>query len=133
VTTTIHILGEEGRAEAVRLVSALSLDKKWTVVIKRKTKQRTLNQNALYWKWVGIVAAETGHTPDDIHEWAKPQFLTPKVIVIDDVERRIYSTKNLTTEEMTAYMDAFNAWSVSEMGIGLPIPEERMMHGNQAP
>ena len=54
-------------------------------------------------------------------------FLAPKVIEVDEAEYYIYETKNLDTIAMKAFMDAYNAWATSEMGIGLPIPEERMM------
>lgn len=91
-------------------------------------KKRTNSQNALYWKWlteaVKAVADETGNDIDDLHEFFKHKFLTPRVIEVRGETVQKYSTAKLTTQEMAEYTDKIYAWVTQELGIRLPLPDE---------
>ncbi len=104
------------------------MSKPWSVTVEPFKKKRTLSQNGLYWKWlertVDIVARETGNDKDDLHDIFKEKFLTPKIVEFDGQVHRKYSTKNLTTAEMSEYMNRIYAFVTSQLGIILPIPEE---------
>ena len=50
--------------------------------------------------------------------------LTPKVIEVFGVFQKTWSTKGLTTTEMSAYMTAIDAWVASELGLLLPTPAD---------
>src|SRR4051794_1255868 len=51
------------------------------VTFSQRTKTRSNNQNRFYWGVVlTMIAAETGHTTEEIHEYMKDKFL-PKVYV----------------------------------------------------
>tara|TARA_Y100000310_G_scaffold338946_1_gene430084 strand:- start:1786 stop:2169 length:384 start_codon:yes stop_codon:yes gene_type:complete len=122
---TEHTVTDEGaRARVVDLILALNLERTWTIEIKRKVKRRTLSQNSLMWMWHDVVAKETGHDVEDIHEIIKDKFLVPKMRYFNEEEVGVRSTKKLTTIEMKNFMDAYYAFCVSELGIMLPIPEE---------
>ena len=119
------ITNETQRAAAIHALCGLDLTKPWTVEIKKKTKQRTLNQNALYWKWIGIFANETGNSEDDMHEFFKDKWCPISEVTVGDEVRQVRSTKKLKTVEMTEYMDKVYAFIVGEFGIILPIPEDQ--------
>lgn len=120
---TIH--NEESRKQAIDLVAALDITKPWHLTVEPRKRRRSIDQNSLYHKWVSIVAEETGNTHDDVHEWAKSEFLPPSFAMINGVAREYRpSTTKLTTAEMSAYMDKFNAWASSELGLILPHPED---------
>lgn len=87
------------------------------VLIKLDNYERSVGQNALYWKYLEIVERDTGQLADDVHEWAKRKFLTPRFIKVNNEEIRIPgSTKLLDTVEFTDYLDKI----ASEIGVPLP-------------
>ena len=128
---TIVVSDDRTRMRAIRVLQNIDASKPWEITVQRKRKRRTLNQNALMWKWINevadAVAQHTGHDADDIHEFFKAKFLPVagrKVVEIDGetVERR--TTTALDTADMGRYMDAIYAFVVNELGVLLPVPEE---------
>lgn len=108
----------------------LNLDKAWSVEIGRPKRSR--DQNSLYWMWMGVIATETGNSPNDIHEWCKAEFLPPRIVEIDGVAHEWRpSTTALKINEMSAYMTQVQSWAAQYHGIALPIPEE--LHQGRAP
>lgn len=107
------------------LIPTLPDTKEWAVEIKQYRKKRTNPQNALYWKWVHLIATETGNEPDLIHEYLKERFLPPQTIKIAGNEIQVPgSTTKLNTAQMTDYMSWVEQWAASELGIILPHPED---------
>lgn len=121
------VRSEEGRQRALQVIASLDLAKPWEIIVAPHRKKRTLSQLGLYWKWINevaeMVARETGHDADEIHEFFKQKFLPPEVIEINGeiIERR--TTTNKSTVEMTAYMDRIYAFCTSELGLFLTLPE----------
>lgn len=98
----------------------------YEVKISRVRKKRTTDQNSLYWMWLRCVADETGNTTDDLHEYCKRKFLTPRAVEIAGEQMEVApSTTKLDTAEMTTYLNGVQAWAASELGITLPTPEDR--------
>jgi hypothetical protein len=119
------IRDEAGRKRAMDFLAKLNLAKPWQMTIAPPRKKRSLDQNSLYHKWCSIVAAETGNSHNAVHEWAKDEFLPPVFIEIGGRRKEIRrSTTELNTAEMSAYMDRFNAWAESDLGIMLPHPDD---------
>jgi hypothetical protein len=121
------ITDEATRHRAVEHVAGLSIDgKQWEVSVARKRKRRTLNQNALYWKWIGEVVDHvsdcTGYEKDEVHEYFKQRFLEPKAIEIDGFAAKRYTTTDCDTGEMAKYMDRIYRWASQELGLVLPLP-----------
>ena len=98
---------------------------KWAVEVKRLQNRRTLDQNALYWRWVHMIASETGNDADEVHDAMKKKFIAPEYVEVfgELVDRR--STADKRTGEMVEYMEKVRAWAFSTLGIALPLPEER--------
>lgn len=124
MTRPLTIFDQASRQRCIDLISKLNVEKKWEVTIGRKTKKRTLSQNALYHKWVGIIADETGNDNEDVHEAFKRKFVPPREVEIFGEILMRQSTTDFDTKGMTEYMEKVYAFSVSELGILLPIPEE---------
>lgn len=127
----IILRSEVQRKFAISFIERLKLDpdRPFVLTIGPYRKRRSLSQNALMWKRYTEVAEAvseyTGMDKDDIHTWAKAKFLTPKIVEIGDTIAEHYSTKSLTTAEMTAFLDKFEAWASSELGLILTNPEDR--------
>jgi len=120
----IPIENEAQRKRVLGLIEGLNLSKQWQVTIEPKTKKRSLSQNALYWRWVGIIADATGNDNDDVHEALKAKFLTPRTIDIGGEQREIRSTAKQDKAGMTEYLNKVYAWATTELGLYLPVPEE---------
>jgi hypothetical protein len=51
--------------------------KRWSVEISEAKTKRSLNQNALLYKWEGILADEQGLTKQEVHDHNKRYFFLP--------------------------------------------------------
>lgn len=95
------------------------------VTIGSKRKERSLNQNAWYWGVVlAVIAEETGHTAEELHEIFKRMFLPPRVVTYKEKELKIASsTANLNTLEFSQYIERIRA-EAGTMGITIPDPSQ---------
>ena len=109
-------------------IASLPSEPLMEVVIRLYKRSRSLEQNALLWKWYSAIAADTGHTAEDIHEVCKAKFLPPIFVdIAGEVHEVRRTTTKLKVDEMSSYMSQVQAWAASELGITLPIPEELHM------
>lgn len=97
----------------------------YTLTIARRSRQRSLPQNALMWMWLQCIEEATGTPKADIHDYYKSKFLS-RVIVLDGKEWSVVgSTKELTSSQMTEYLTRIQADAATELGIDLPMPQDR--------
>lgn len=97
----------------------------YTISIKRASEKRTVSQNDLLWMWMQCIENETGTQKDDIYMYYCKKFLM-KTITMGQRQERIYSTSSkLSVLEMTNFLNQIQADVASELGIRLPLPEDR--------
>jgi hypothetical protein len=97
---------------------------KWPLIInvKQPKKKRSLDQNALYWSWINILAPHAGYSAEDLHDVLKVKFLGTKEITFRGEPILIAkSTTGLTTKEFTEYLDKVYALG-GVLGVSLPSP-----------
>ena len=128
---TIHNV--QDRVRVKELIDQLSPQKTWVVEIKKKTHRRTISQNSLYWKWIGIIADDTGNDADTVHEFFKGKFLPPIEKRVGNWVVQYRTTTKLEIEDMSAYMIRVQAFAGAELGIMLPQPEESTEFTNLPP
>lgn len=97
----------------------------YVMTIKRKAVKRSLSQNALMWLWYACIEDETGQDRQDIHDHYCARFLSRPIAWPDGVEIVAGGTSNLTTEQMTDFLNKVQADAATEFGIALPQPEDR--------
>ena len=119
----IFIREERHREHAIERIQALNIENVWEVSIKPYKRNRSIEQNNLYWKWLTIIANDTGYTTDEMHEEMMRQHLTPHCVNTPSGVVDVYSTKKLKVKEMTAYLEAIGM-TAARMGIALPRPDE---------
>ena len=92
------------------------------VIVRKQRKNRTTPQNEYYWGVVlPIIAKETGHTKEELHEIFKRMFLTAQTLQYRGKEIRIPgSTATLNTKEFGEYLEKV---FVEAGELGLIIPE----------
>lgn len=89
--------------------------------VHQRTQKRTLSQNKLYWKFLGMIEDETGNNADYLHEYFRRTLLPPKFIQVMGKEIKIpHSTTDLNSYEFRDYLDKISA----ESGVEIPDTEE---------
>ena len=108
----------------------------YQVVVEPYVYARTIPQNNLYWKWMGVVVdwmrsrgSDVANDEDTAKRHAsaffQERFLgteTPKVGKWE-CDPQLISTKSLSTGDMFSYMEKVHAWCMNA-GLTLPVPEE---------
>lgn len=97
----------------------------YTLSIKRKTKPRTISQNALMWMWFKYMEDYTGTPKEDFHDYYKARFLGRDIEIRGRLVHVIRSTTELNTLEMTDYLNKIQADAATEFRIPLPLPADR--------
>jgi hypothetical protein len=106
-----------------RLLQA-PLDKSWEIVIRPFKSSRSLAQNRLYWKWLAVLADDTGHDREELHEYMKRRFLGAEMKTIMGAEIEVpRSTTKLKVREFSDYLMRIEVLAV-ELGIVLPHPAD---------
>ena len=116
---TGYLLTRSGKAVVLRLSAPIN--------------RRSNTQNSFYWGVVlETIAADTGHTSEEIHEVFKAQFLPRKFVTVGFTEVQLpKSTTELSTIEFEQYLEQIRAWCSTELGISIPIPNEEINHERQ--
>ena len=97
----------------------------YTITIKRANEKRSIAQNDLMWMWLSCIERETGTPKDDIYMYYCKKFLM-KTIQVGEKMERIYNTSSkLNTVQMTDFLNKIQADAAQELGIRLPLPEDR--------
>lgn len=86
---------------------------------------RSSNQNRYYWGViVKMIAEETGHTNDEIHQWLKVEF-NGELVIIGNKEIKIgKSTAGLDIEKFEDYCQKIRIWALEILNITIPLPNE---------
>lgn len=103
---------------AVQVMHQMLTDNGW-LKVHVTAGNRSLSQNALYWLWMGQIAAfvnekrGTEFTTQEMHEWMKHTFLgydEPKMIGRAEIPAQLKSTAKLSKNEMFYYMEKIDQY-----------------------
>ena len=100
---------------------------KYIIDIKEARQKRSLDQNALYWVYMGILSEYTGYTPEEVHVELKEKFLgyyEKANRVTGEVKRFVAESKTLDTLEFTKYIESVRLYAMQDLDCYLPLPEE---------
>ena len=97
----------------------------YSLILKRVSEKITINQNDLMWMWLKCIENSTGTDKNDIYMYYCKKFLC-KVIRVGEKVEKVYETSSmLNTTQMTEFLNKIQADAASELGIMLPIPDDR--------
>jgi len=104
-------------------------DKDYVVEIKEQKNNRSLNQNAYYWRCiVQVMADDLGYFSDEMHEILKAKFLSEYQILEHQDKKAgvlyVQSTSRLNTKEFEMYVEKVRIWASTELNINLMLPNE---------
>jgi hypothetical protein len=123
----LKILQHSDKQKVMDYVNRLPGGKKYTVEVKIKREQRSVNQNRLYFLWLSCLMDETGEHKDTLHEYFKQHFLGVDERFVFNKYQIIVpkSTTGLDTKQMTDYLERIQQFANTELGVVLPNPEDR--------
>lgn len=109
------VIGGEPGAHKLRIkagpyyrtfLNRLKLGSQVSIEITDRKPKRTEAQNRYLWVFYGDIARETGHSPEELHEYFKAEFLPAKTTEVFGKQVSIPpSTTNLTRIEFGEYID----------------------------
>jgi len=104
----------------------LTLKGEVEIIIRPRKKSRTIKQNDYYWGVViRMIADETGHSSEEIHELMKSMFLKDILIIKNEVYFTNKSTTLLNTKQFSKdYVDRIKLWALDKLNINIPDPDE---------
>lgn len=84
-------------------------------------QQRSLSQNRRLWALHQLAAAETGHSPDELHELMLCKFFGTKEIELGGVKRTVPAKRSSAREkqEFREFLDNVENFYASELGVWL--------------
>ena len=89
------------------------------ITFKSYKQNRSLEQNALYWKWMTVCGETLGYSKDGMHQTFMREHLAPLIIDTPSGDVMEYSTKKLSVKEMSTYMENVS-FTAGEYGVKLP-------------
>jgi hypothetical protein len=110
---------EETKERAVARIKAIKPDQEHPLAlwIGPYKKIRSLEQNALYWRLLGIVCAATGHSRDTLHTFFKRRAFGVRTETIGDQELEVVPSSAKASKgdfsELIEYVQQF----IAEHGI----------------
>ena len=112
------------RQEITRLFGGHSIE----IVIHRKRKHRSVQQNRYYWLVASMLSDHTGFTKDEIHAILKSKFLRTEKVNQDSgaVYEYVKSTTELSTVEYEEYLDSVRQFAAEEFDLQIPMPNEQI-------
>lgn len=121
---TIIIRNDDIRKRLINIIEKLPIDKPYQIEIKPFKRKRSLNQNALFHKWVNILAEHTGYSDFEIKEYLKIKFLQPTFMQVRDRSIVSRHTSKLNTQEMSEFMSKVQAFAIVDLDVQLPTPQD---------
>jgi len=112
--------------DKIRFNNDLSKFEGKDIVIKIREVEigRSIEQNALYWKWVDIIAKELGYQKEQMNLLIKYKFLQRETVnEHGSVTIDLKSTATLTKEEFRKFMNDVFFWANDTFNINLPSNE----------
>lgn len=98
---------------------------RYIISVKRASERRTIAQNDLMWSWFSCIEEETGTAKNDVYMYYCKKFLCKVISVGERMEKICQTSSMLNTAQMADFLKKIQADAATELGITLPIPEDR--------
>ena len=106
-------------------IDSLNLEKPWSVEVKPYKKNRSLAQNKLFWKYMGIIGEDLGYDPQSCKEVICQKLLgTECKVIMGDTITVIKGTSKLNTKEFANFIEAIIRFAITDLGINLPTSDD---------
>lgn len=102
--------------------------KRVEISVQKLKSHRSIQQNRLWWLYMGILSKELGYTKDEIHEICKFKFLKREKVIEKTGELIPYieSTTKLNKTDFSDMTSELIKWASESFLIVLPLPGEQV-------
>ena len=83
----IRLIDADRLKFAFQLLKDIDLDGSKEVVIRDYKSKRSIEQNALYWRWLEALAEQTGYSIDELHDRFKRKYML-QIYLAEPVNKR---------------------------------------------
>lgn len=118
----IHLVldDERSRAQALRILADLPLERAWQMLVKPWRAKRTLPQNARLHLLFRLLSNATGNDVGAVKLHYKEKFLTPTFITFKQQSVAVYPrTSKMDKKELNEFMEKCEADLATEWGLWL--------------
>lgn len=116
------------REQLKQHLNLLYINGKEQVEVKEIKSKRSLNANALYWKWLSIISAEIGDNVDSLHYAFKSKFLGWEIVETKfSKSKRPKSSSKLSISEFYQFMLQVELFTKEFLNISLPQPTKSIL------
>ncbi len=110
----------DDRAKFLNDIAKFDDDIKIVIEVREAKDIRTNAQNRLWWKWIELIADETGNEKQEIHSILKYKFLLKEEMIDGELYQGLKSTTTLTKEEFGKLTQEVFYWANDTLNINLP-------------
>ena len=121
---TLIIRDPAAAAALTSRLIAVGFEKPIQVVISNVTQKRSLSQNDTYWMWMSEIALDQGNHKDHCAEFYREEFCPEKEVTVGGITKWVKSTKLLTKEEMSEYMNHILGHAATELNVFVTHPDD---------
>ena len=110
----------DDKAKFINDIAKFDDDIKIVIEVREAKDIRTNAQNRLWWKWIELIADETGNEKQEIHSILKYKFLLKEEMIDGELHQGLKSTTTLTKEEFGKLTQEVFYWANDTLNINLP-------------
>lgn len=100
-------------------LGGLALDRPKEIKLADYVPPRTSAQNARHWKLLSLAAAQTGHSTEEMHEFALMRHFGSREIQVGHLSMTvpIKRSSGRNVKEFSEFMEATEAWLATDFGV----------------
>ena len=108
---------------AIEALLSVDVGKGYVCIIKKPKVPKSCAQNRLLWMWLTCLEkeSETGYTKEDFYHMFTNRFPVFHTVMMDCA---MVTSSHYTKEEFTRFLENVKSWSLEELGVDLPDPED---------
>jgi hypothetical protein len=116
------IIGSESvRRNVAAFIAKLPFERPVEVFVRDYVEKRSLEQNALLWAWHSAAAKHTGHSSEEMHEFALMRHFGTQEIKVGELVRLVPLKRSSmrNKKEFNEFLESTVSWYISDFGLYL--------------
>jgi hypothetical protein len=109
------------RKNVIAYLEKLDIQTAIEVIVRPFIEKRSLDANARLWKLHSLAAEFTGHSPEEMHEFALMRYFGTKEITVGQLVRMIPLERSSmqNKKKFRDFMESTESWYIQDFGVYL--------------